>query len=403
MKSILFVINTLGQGGAEMALISLLEQFDPKEYEIDLYVMVGQGNLIHRIPDYVHILNRRFDDKDVLDQVGKRHLMWHLFEELLHVGSLAKNMPYILSNYNVMQKNGTVHPEKLIWRTIADSAPRFEKEYDLAVAYLEGASTYYVAQYVKARKKVAYVHVSYGISGYTRELDKGCYEAFDRIFTVGQDVQDSFTEMYPEHSSKTMIFYNIVDKNRILKQAEEGEGFEDGFSGTRILTVARLIERKGIDTCIRAAKILDDRGKHFRWYVLGEGEERSKLEALIDSLGLQNEFILYGTVSNPYPYYRQCDIYVHSSKYEGRSIAIQEAQILGKAMVVTDTPGSSEMVIPEENALLVKVDETEIADAVQRLMEDRSLAQRLGEQATLVDNGSEDLPKLLMLVRDDGA
>ena len=352
-KSILFVINTLGRGGAEAALATLLEHLEPDEYDLDLYVMVGQGDLIHRIPDYVNVLNKKFDDADVLDKEGKRRLMWHLFESILNVGSLTLNTPYLLSNYHAMRKAGRVQYDKLLWKSISDSAPRFKKEYDLAVAYLEGASTYYVSKYVKAKKKASFVHIDYEMSGYTPALDHGCFDAFDKIFCVSQEVRDSFLRVYPQYAEKTDISHNLVDKDRILERAEEPGGFDDDFSGRRILTVARLHRQKALEVSIEAMRIVKDHGYAARWYVLGEGDERSFLESQIRKLGLTDDFILCGTRENPFPYYRQCDLYVHCSRFEGRSIAIQEAEILGCPIIVSDCPGNREQVIHEKNGLIV--------------------------------------------------
>ncbi len=400
MKSLLFVINTLGRGGAEVALLNLLEHIDPNEYEIDLFVMVGQGDLVHRIPEHVHLLNKKFDDTGVLDEHGKNRLIWHLFERLLHVGSLTKNASYIISNYRKMKDRGNVYPEKLLWKTISDSAPRFKKEYDLAVAFLEGASAYYVSKYVKAKKKAFFIHIDYEMSGYTRELDAGCFETADKIFTVSEEVRDSFLRVYPEYKDITEVSHNLIDHEKIIERSKEAGGFEDEFDGKRILTVARLHKQKALEVSIRAMKIVLDQGYHVRWYVLGEGDERSRLESLIKELGLQKDFLLCGVRDNPFPYYRQCDLYVHCSKYEGRSIAIQEAEILGCPIIVSDCPGNRLQVIHEKNGLITEFKEEKIAEAIIRLLDDPGFAAALGKSAAEINNSSEDLPKLLNLVEE---
>lgn len=96
-------------------------------------------------------------------------------------------------------------------------------------------------------------------------------------------------------------------------------------------------------------KILKDHGVKARWYVLGEGELREKLQSQINRLGLQNDFVLLGAKTNPYPYYRQCDLYVHATRFEGKSIAIQEAQTLGCTILVSDSSGNREQVIQGED------------------------------------------------------
>lgn len=105
-----------------------------------------------------------------------------------------------------MKKTGNIQPDKLLWRVISDGADRFSETFDLAVAYLEGGSAYYVADHVNAKKKAAFVHIAYGNSGYTREMDRDCYEKMDQIFTVSQETRRHFLEFYPEYEKKVQVF-----------------------------------------------------------------------------------------------------------------------------------------------------------------------------------------------------
>ena len=74
MKKVLFVINTLGVAGAEKALLELLKKFTPDQFDVSLYVLMDQGELIHQIPEYVRILNKNYSDASVLSKEGKRVL-----------------------------------------------------------------------------------------------------------------------------------------------------------------------------------------------------------------------------------------------------------------------------------------------------------------------------------------
>ena len=178
MKKILFVINTLGCGGAENALISLLNVLDDREYEISLYVLMNQGELIDRIPENVKILNTSYSNISVQSKAGVKVLKKYILRTMFGHGSLIKNLGYLLKNIIAMKKKGAIQPDKLLWRIMSDGGVRYTEQYDLAVAYLEGGSTYYVADQVKAAKKVAFIHTDYRQAGYTRELDKGCYECY---------------------------------------------------------------------------------------------------------------------------------------------------------------------------------------------------------------------------------
>ena len=291
MKKILFTINTLGLAGAEVAMLSLLKQLDPKEYEVSLFVMTGQGELRNRVPNYVKILNSTYSDSSVLSAEGRKHLIKTVLKALVLKGKAITLLPYLCKHVLKQLKEGKIRPDKLLWRVISDGAQRFEEEYDLAVAYLEGASTYYVTDHVKAKKKATFLHVDYSEAGYSRSLDKECYLKFDKVFTVSDEVKDSFLKVYPDCAHKTQVFHNILNQDDIREKAKLPGGFQDDYEGFRILTVGRLTQQKAYDIAIEAMKLLKDKGIKARWYVLGEGDQRTMLEARIELLGLQNDFI----------------------------------------------------------------------------------------------------------------
>ena len=367
MKKILFVINTLGRAGAEKALTELLKRLNDNKYEVYLYVIMGQGELIHDIPSHVRVLNSRYDDSSVLTAAGRHQMAKKVCGAFFRNGSLFKKTGLLIKNMIVMAKNRRFSADKLLWRILSEGAQRFDISFDLAVAWLEGASAYYVAEYVKAGKKVVFIHIDYESAGYTRELDQGCYEDYDKIYTVSEEVRSHFLAFYPEYEGKTDVFHNIINKEEILRKAGEGGGFADGYEGFRILSVGRLTWQKAYDVAIEAMKILKDKEYQIRWYVLGEGDQRKKLEKKIKKLDLQDDFRLLGAVDNPYPYYVQTDLYVQAGRYEGKSIAIQEAQVLGCAVIASDRSGNREQIVDGEDGMLCELSPEAVAESVEKL------------------------------------
>ena len=399
MKKVLFVINTLGQAGAETALLELLRRINPDEYEISLYVLMGQGEMRSKLPHYVKVLNRTYCETPVLNKAGKSNMMRTVVRAFFKRASGIRLFPYLVSNCFRMICHGRVLTDKLLWRVLSDGADQFDQEFDLAVAYLEGGSTYYVADWVKAAKKAAFVHVDYEKAGYTRKLDKDCYNKFDRVFTVSDEVKKVFLQTYPECEKKVMVFHNIIDGEAILEKSLMGEGFQDRFEGMRILTVGRLTAQKAFDVSIEAMKLLKEAGENVRWYVLGEGDQRKRLEEQISKLDLKEDFLLPGAVDNPYPYMRQADIYVHCSRFEGKSIAIQEAQILGKPMVVSDCSVNRERVNQNVDGILCDFDAKSIYEAISRLLHDEATRERLGRAAKEKNASAEaETDKLLSMI-----
>lgn len=381
-KKLLFVINTLGCGGAERAMLNLFDALDPKKYEISLFVLTGQGELSHDLPTHVRLLNPDYQDVSVLTDEGRKLLMKRVLKAGIGKALFLRRAPYLLRNFCSMQKSGKILPDKLCWRLLADGAPLIRKEYDLAVAYLEGGATYYVADHVKAKKKAAFVHIDYSKAGYTRELDQDCYQKFDKIFTVSDEVKEHFLEAYPEYEKKVSVFHNLINQERIREMAEQGSGFDDDFQGYRILTVGRLTQQKRYDIAIQAMALLKKTyGVSARWYVLGEGELRESLQQQIKDAGVEKEFILLGVKENPFPYYKHCDFYVHATGFEGKSIAIQEAQTLGKPILATDCSGNREQITHDVDGRMCPLKPECVSAEIFWMMEHSEKCKEYGEQA----------------------
>lgn len=398
-KKVLFVINSLGRAGAEVAMLEMLRRLSKYDLELSLYVLTGQGEMIGELPDGVKLLNRKFRDCSVHSSKGRRSLTMKVLKSSFSHGSVFRNFGYMMSNFVRMVSIGRIQPDKLLWRLLSDGADVFDEEYDLAVSFLEGGSAYYVCDHVKAKKKAAFIHIDYAGAGYTRELDKDCYLKFDSIFTVSGEVRDHFLEYYPECTASTGIFHNMLDEERIHRLSLEDGGFGDDFEGIRILTVGRLMYQKGFDIAIEAMKLIKNAGCPARWYVVGEGDLRGSLEKQIASLGLQEDFILLGARENPYPFYRQTDIYAHLTRFEGKSIAIQEAQILGKPIVASDCIGNREQIESGVDGILCELKPEAMKDAILQFVNDPGFSQRCANCAKNRHNDyKEDINMLMSLL-----
>lgn len=399
-KKILFVVNTLGRAGAETALLQLLKKMEEPEYDLSLYVIMGQGEMISELPSHVKLLNSRFSNQSVLTKKGKRVMAWTILSAFFRNGGCFGKLRFIVENLVRMKRKGIVRPDKLLWRMLSDGARRFTENFDLAVAFLEGASAYYVAEHVKAERKCAFVHIDYESAGYTREMDQGCWGNFDRIFAVSDEVREHFLAVYPEYASKTDIFHNLIDQEMIRRRANESGGFQDDYDGMRLLTVGRLTYQKAYDIAVEAMKLLKASGCKARWYVLGEGDQRSMLEKKIATSGLEEDFVLLGAEANPFPYYAQADLYIHATRFEGKSIAIQEAQTLGCAVIASDCNGNREQIRNGEDGILCELEPQAIADSIVLLLKDEEKRKKLGREAAKKTTAQKkEIEKLLRLFK----
>ena len=398
-KKILFVINTMGRAGAETAMLELLKALDSPEYDISLYVIMGQGEMIGKLPPYVRLRNLRFNAHSVLSRQGKRGMMATVCRAFFRNGGQIKKIRGIAGNLASMGRQGKFQAAKLLWRMLSDGSLRLEEQFDLAVAWLEGASAYYVAEHVKAARKCAFIHIDYESAGYTREMDRNCWDSFEKIFMVSQEVKEHFLAVYPEYADKAEIFHNLVDQEGIRRRSREAGGFSDGYEGKRLLTVGRLTWQKAYDIAIDAMKLLKDKGCNVRWYILGEGDQRRTLEKKIAALQLKEDFVLLGAAENPCPYYAQADIYVHATRFEGKSIAIQEAQTLGCAVIASDCNGNREQIENGEDGILCHLTPEGIAESIETLLQNEETRKKLGKSAERKNMAQEqELQKLLQLL-----
>ncbi len=163
--------------------------------------------------------------------------------------------------------------------------------------------------------------------------------------------------------------------------------------------MGRLTYQKAYDIAVEAMKLLKDAGCKARWYVLGEGDQRKALEKKIAALGLRQDFLLVGAVDNPFPFYAQTDLYIHATRFEGKSIAIQEAQALGCAVIVSDCNGNREQVTDGEDGILCELTPQGIADSIRELLGDEEKRKRLGQAAgRKYQEQDQDMGRLLELL-----
>ena len=119
---------------------------------------------------------------------------------------------------------------------------------------------------------------------------------------------------------------------------------------------------------------------------MGEGSERKKVEALVETYGLQKHIILAGLQDNPYPFYKQCDIYVQTSSFEGFGLTLSEAKILHKSIVTTNFPSAYDQIIDGENGLIAEMTPESVADKILRIVENPTLKNRLIENTRKEEN-----------------
>lgn len=372
MQKLLFVIPTIACGGAERSLVELLKRIDYTNYKVDLMLFRKDDMYyLNQIPKEVTILENDEETKLAFDHV--KHLVKSpLFLKKLNVviyriwqtakSKLCKIFKIKKYNYD--------------WKVLKKYVPKLKNKYDVAIGYIGGNSIYYIVDKVEAKKKIGYFHTEYEKSGYDKNIDIKYFSQLDCLFSVSKEMTDKFKEMMPEISEKFKTMYNILDIESIQKKAEQNVSFDNDYQGIKIVSIGNLRYVKGYDISIEVCKILKEKGYEFKWYILGEGNERKKLESLIKKYNLQNNMILLGLINNPYPYLKRADIYVQTSRYEGFSTSVSEAKVLSRPIVITDCPGMNNQIENKENGTITGYQPKEIAEEIEELIKNESLRKK---------------------------
>lgn len=385
-KKLLFVIPSLRSGGAEKSLVTLLQTMDSARFDVDLLLFRREGLFLPLVPDWVRVLDggeayRMFDGslKSALAFFVKRGKPGAALQRILYAGARGD-----------AQK---------AWKYLSGVLPKPLQEYDAAVGYLEGTATYFVADCVKAKKKISFLHTDYDRILSQKEMDAPYYERMDALVGVSQQCCEKAIAHFPFLKGKTVTMHNIVSPAVIGEMARQEEGLHRAADEKLLLTVGRLSPPKGIDLAVEACALLAERGHNIRWYHIGIGELQAQIEAQIRQKHLQQRFILLGERSNPYPYIASCDIYVQPSRFEGKSIAIDEAKCLAKPIVVTDFGTVHDQIEDGVNGLIAPMSAEGIADTAERLLCSAQLCESLSRHLQSEKLGNEEeLEKLTALL-----
>lgn len=371
MKNILFVIDSLSCGGAEKSLISLLSLLDYSKYAVDLLLFKRGGHFEQFLPRQVNILHP-------LKYAEFLNLpLYRAFAHALRRMDFTMLYARIKHTLSIRIIKGKIHGSQLFWKNISQTIEKNPQEYDVAIAFSQGFPTYYVADKVTAGRKVAWLNTDYKQAGYREEIDRKFYDRMDYISVVSEDLITIMTDCYPNYKDKIIYMEDLINPQLIFNLGDSSRGFDDNYEGVRILTVGRLVPHKGYDIAVKACKELKNKNIDFRWYVIGEGPSRNSIEQMIRKYGVEREFKLLGFKINPYPYMKQCDVYVQTSKVEGKPLAIREAQIFAKPVITTNYSTANSHLQHGVDCLIVDMDAVAVCNAIRKMLNDCGLRHQI--------------------------
>ena len=384
-KKVLFIIGSLQSGGVSKSMVSLLNAWDTEKYETSLLLCCKDGDVFS---DYLP-KNIQLIYNPVIEHVmgGFSSLKWLLAHGhfLLCLGVL---MRLILSRIY----------RSLASELIAKMMPVVsDVHYDLIVDYGGQQLLYYMVNKLSATKKVSFFHSDYSKWSFYYNADKKYYPLVDHIFTISQICVDSLKDFFPNCADRVSIMENISSPTVIRQQSLESIGeFKKQIDqmkadgNTILCTIGHICRGKGFDFAIEASDILKRNGINFKWLFIGKVLEEDLLKLIADK-ELDDNILLVGIQRNPYPYIGLSDIVVHPSRFEGKSIALDEAKILCKPIVVTNFSTVGDQFENGRNGTICEMSGKAVANAIIELINDSSLqdSYRMYLESHIIDNSSE--------------
>ena len=383
MKKILIVSMALDIGGVQRSLISLIQSLVEDNCNVDVLLMEKDGELSQFVPEGVKI--SQFP-KNIRWSFIPRKEVAASFIHSLGLNLNAFRFIYFLLKGLLIKNMGKARQQ--LFKACMHTLPKINGRYDLAIDY-PGIYKSLILHKTDAVKKVSWVHGDYRILGWDRFLDTVDFLRLDAIVTVTPTCQAIFKEEFPQYQNKCLLVQNISNKKRIIQMAGKPADFDEDFKGIRIVGITRLDRGKGLEIAIGACEALIRQGYKIRWYILGDGSERAGLEQDIADKNLSDYFILLGNKANPYPFMKRADMIVHSSFNEGRSVAIDEAMLLAKPIILTDYPTAKDQIISGVNGIICEISIEGVTDAVKNLIDNLSLQQKLVKNLTDYDINAE--------------
>lgn len=359
-EKVLFIMTSMYNGGAEKSLVNLLNELNPDEFDVDLLLLKNKGIFLSQVPDWVNIID------------PPKGIQLLYTPELIkgHVGAKALRLFSNVLIKTFIRRD--CYARAFRWKHVySRMIEDLEKEYDIAVAYITGELLYLLCEKVKARRKVLWVHNDYLAEDQPKEFDLPYMEKMDAIVSISEKCTNVLNDVFPMYKDKIYEIHNITSSAVIKRQSEEFIPDEYSKDKYNIVSIGRLAEQKGFDWAVKAARILKDQRIDFDWYIMGTGVLEKKLTRMINDLDVSDVIHLIGARENPYPYIKNAVLLVQSSRYEGKSVVLDETKILGIPIVVTNYQTVRDQIIDNKEGIIVPMSPEGIASGIITLLDDR--------------------------------
>lgn len=356
---ILMIASGFEIGGVTSAMRNLCNELIARGHFVDMLNLPRASELPDGFDKRIELINLTGFSKN-----------WNLsMTEVCHTKGIRKLWLLLLGFFKKLTNKGT------LWHKISFHNLNIPKHYDIAVGFRQSPVSYWLAKNkCDADLSVGFWHTDADFEN-TSQLEE-CLNYPDRICCVSDAITEQMKNKYPELCEKFCTVYNLFDTKTIQMNASEynAEFDPDLFN---IVTVGRLSLPKKITLIPEISDYIKKKGFRFKWYIVGDGEERSTIEREIALYNVSDCVILLGAKDNPFPYMKQADLFVLTSAWESYGMVVTEALILGTPVVAGDYPALHEILDDGVTGIIAENNAKGITEAIEKVISDEKLYSQL--------------------------
>ena len=399
MKKIFIMAHSLEIGGAERALLGLLENIDTTQYQVDLFLLRHQGELMEYLPKTINLLpeNPKYSALGIpISVVLKRGQ----FKVALARYKGKRKALQRIKQLKVVGDNNIVneYSHKYTMNVLPEIS---QVEYDLAISFM--SPHYFVTHKVNAKRKIAWIHTDYATFQVDVESELKMWNEYDNIVSISEDVSKSFLKTFPSLENKIILIENIMPI-KYMKTLSDSFSVEKEMpfdKSIKLLTLGRFVYQKKMEEIPMICKKIREFNLDVKWYLIGFGNDEELIQKKIIENGMKDYVIILGKKTNPYPYIKACDLYIQPSRYEGKSIAVREAQAFHKPVVITNYSTASSQLEDGMDGIIVPMDIEKTAEGIAALIKNKELQKKLCNNMKKRDYVKQkEIEKIYQLMRE---
>lgn len=390
-KQVLISQNSMPIGGAEKALIAMLENFDYSRFDVDLFLYNHTGELLKEIPSTVNLLPENKHYKALGGRLIKALISsWRAF--------LVRILARITSRFHSSgNDNYTIYDEIDRWGRFLLPRINPAKKYDCCISYL--ANHHIEKNKANANQYIAWIHTDYSSINFNKKRSEKGWRLFDYIISISDSTHAAFANIFPALQHKLVKVENLISTRNIKHLANFYDARKEMHGTIKLLSIGRYCYQKNFTGAVAIMAELCKFRSDVVWYIIGFGGDEHLIKEAIRKHKMENHFILLGKRENPYPYIAACDLYIQPSIYEGKSIAVQEAQVMCKPVAITNYQMASSQLDDGIDGCIIPMNPSSAALAIHKLLDDTHKMTSLSHECSLRDySKADELSKLYALI-----